>query len=131
MNKTEFTKYLRKTAEGLRPLTQVASSNAATWDGKEYVKQGEKKPDPFALAWWSTLLAISELIDAQNDSLSLQQIAYLDRLLFGGMGSLNDLYFDPQSAGPSAQAVNKQLDENRKILFAIRNDIATGSVHEK
>ena len=114
MNQTEFIKQLRATADELKPLTEAASPGAATWNGTEYVKGRGKKPNPYALAWWSTLIAVAELIDAQEAPLSVKQIAYLDRLLFGGMGSLNDLYFDPGSIGAVADLVNKRLDENRR-----------------
>lgn len=117
MNKTEFIEQLKAVAEELKPLTQAASPGAATWNGKEYVKGGEKKPDPYALAWWSTLVSVAELIDAQEAPLSLKQIDYLDRLLFGGMGSLNDLCFDPKTSGASADLVNRRLDEKRQALF--------------
>ncbi len=118
MNRSEFIKQLRATAEELKPLTQAASAGAATWNGTEYVKGGEKKPDSQAIAWWSTLVAVAEMIDSQEVPLSVKQIAYLDRLLFGGMGSLNDLYFDPKAVGPGAALLNKRLDENRRALFA-------------
>jgi len=117
MNKTKFIEQLRAIAEELKPLTQAASPGAATWNGMEYVKGGEKKPDPYALAWWSTLVSVAELIDAQEGPLSLKQIDYLDLLLFGGMGSLNDLCFDEKTVGSSAKAVNKRLDEKRHDLF--------------
>ena len=119
MNKTNFIEQLRAIAEELKPLTQSTPPGAATWNGIEYVKGGEKKPDPYALAWWSTLVAVAELIDAQEEPLSLKQIDYLDRLLFGGMGSLNDLYFDEKTVGSSADVVNKRLDGKRRDLFVI------------
>lgn len=118
MNKTEFIKQLRATAEELTPLTQSVAPGAMTWNGREYAKSGERKPDPYALAWWSSLIAIAELIEAQETPLSTKQLAYLDRLLFGGMGSLNDLSFDQESSGVSADLVNKRLDEKRRTLFA-------------
>ncbi len=118
MNKTEFVKQLRATAEALKPLTEAVSPGERVWNGVEYAKSSESKQlDPYALAWWSTLIAIAELIDAQEAPLSVNQIAYLDRLLFGGMGSLNDLFFDPKSIGAIADLVNKQLNENRHALF--------------
>ena len=119
MNKVEFIKQLRATAEELRPLTLASTSGSMTWNGTEYIKCEEKRPDSYALAWWSTLVAIAELIEAQGTPLSINQIDYLDRLLFGGMGSLNDLYFDPKSIGASANLINKRLDEKREALFTI------------
>ena len=119
MNKTEFIKQIRATAEELKPLTQASSFSGKVWNGKEYVEAiDEKKSDPYALAWWLTLVTMASLIEAQEESLSPKQINYLDRLLFGGMGSLNDLYFDNMIIGANADAVNKRLDEKRHDLFA-------------
>lgn len=118
MNKTEFIKQLRATAEELSPLTQTVAPGAMAWNGAEYSKGEKRNPDPYALAWWSSLIAIAELIEAQETPLSTKQRAYLDRLLFGGMGSLNDLSFDQRLLGASADIVNKRLDEKRRTLFA-------------
>jgi hypothetical protein len=100
-----------------------------TWNGSEYVKYlGEAKtPDLYALAWWSMLTAIAELIDAQESPLSDKQIAYLDRLLFGGMGSLNDLSFDPKALGEIANTINARLETQRRTLYATFKQTATNS----
>jgi len=121
MNKAEFIKQLRSTAEELKPLTQSALPGAATWDGTSYVKGEAKAPDPYALAWWSILGTIADLIEAQESPLSPKQIAYLTRVLFGGMGSLNDLSFDPKSL-KNASMVNERLDQKRHVLFASFKD---------
>jgi|ERR1700683_764870 len=111
MNTTEFIKQLRATAEELKPLTQSALPGASTWDGKSYVKGEGKEPDPNALAWWSILNTIADLVEAQDAPLSTKQKAYLNRVLFGGMGSLNDLYFK------AGGAINERLNEKRRSLF--------------
>jgi hypothetical protein len=112
MSKAEFIKQLRSTAEELRPLTQSASPRAAIWDGTSYLQGEAKVPDPYALAWWSILGTIADLIEAQESPLSRKQTAYLSRVLFGGMGSLNDLAFK------AAGAINGRLDDKRRSLFA-------------
>ena len=121
MNKIEFIKQLKTTAATLEPLTKSTSLGQKVWNGKEYadVKAGEeKKPDPYALAWLSTLLTIAELIEGQESPLSPKQINYLDNLLFGGMGSLNDLWFDETTSDASADMVNQRLNAQRNALFA-------------
>ena len=118
MNKIDFIKHLRSTAEALKPLTLSALSGSATWDGKNYVKSVAKTPEPYALAWWSILGTTADLIEAQEGPLSAKQIAYLKRLLFGGMGSLNDLSFDAKSVGDGATAINEHLNRERRALFA-------------
>ena len=116
MNKTLFLKQLRETADVLKPLTLHASSGSAIWDGRQYIKNGELRvPDPFALSWWSRLHTIADLIEAQESPLGPNQIAYLDRVLFGGMGSLQDLSFESSS-------LNKDLDNRRHALFVIFKD---------
>ncbi len=120
MNKNEFIKQIRVTAMELKPLTESTARGAMTWNGSEYVKSvGEPKtPDPYALAWWFTLTAIAELIEAQETPLTVKQIAYLDNLLFGGMGSFNDLNFDPNSMGEIAGSINNRLNIQRSALYA-------------
>jgi hypothetical protein len=117
MNKAEFIKQLRAIAAEIKPLTESSAPGALTWNGTEYAKGDAKKLDPHALAWWSMLGAIADLIEAQESPLSPKQMAYLDRTLFGGMGSLNDLYFDPKSSGPVANTINERLDRSRRDLF--------------
>src|SRR5579872_3925758 len=111
--KSEFIKHLRATAEELKPLTQSALPNSVTWDGIRYVKEGEvKAPDPYALAWWSVLKAMAGLIESQESALSAKQVAYLHKELFGGMGSLNDLFF------ADAAELNARLNQARANLFS-------------
>ena len=109
---------------GAEPLTKAMTPGASIWNGTTYTTAGgERKPDPYALAWWSTLSAIADLIDAQEAALSEKQIAYLDRLLFGGMGSLSDLSFDPESVGNVARTINDRLDKQTRALHAcLRGD---------
>lgn len=119
MNKTEFTKQLRKTAEILKPLAQSASPGAKVWNGSSYVKNEVsegKGPDPYALTWWTTLLTIASLLEAQDAPLSSKQLTYLESMLFRGMGSLNDLSFQ------NADEINRLLRQKRSDLFTSFND---------
>lgn len=112
MSKIKFIEQLRATAAELEPLTKSTLPGAMTWNGSEYVKNvGEANaPDPYALAWWSTLTTIADLIEAQETQLTDKQFAYLNRVLFGGMGSLADLSFNSKS-------VNEGLNKSRQLLF--------------
>ena len=59
MNTREFIKQLRETAETLKPLTKSATLGSLTWNGTTYAKSNEeKKPEPYALAWWSILSTV-------------------------------------------------------------------------
>src|SRR5277367_5840705 len=93
--KTDFVASLRATAATLEPLTKGM-------------------PNPYALAWWANLRTIASMIEAQEAMLSAAQIAYLKRELFGGMGSLNDLWFSQTDA----PGVNERLDQARHDLFS-------------
>ena len=118
MQKTIFISRLRAVAKDLEPLTQAATSGSMAWDGKEYKKvTTDKHPDPYALAWWSTLNTLADMIEYQQGELCPKQISYLKRVLFGGMGSLNDLWFDERRLGTIAAGVNKKLSVSREALF--------------
>ena len=115
----EFIKQLNATAEALTPLTANHSAGNSVWNGTEYAKTGESTtPDPYALCWWAMLTATAALIEAQEASISAQQIKYLERTLFGGMGSLNDLSFDPKLKGDLGGKVNRLLEQQRQVLYA-------------
>lgn len=112
MKKKEFIEQLRATAAELKPLTESISPGQRIWNGREYVKSDElKKLDPYALAWWFTLIAIAELVEGQESPLTSKQINYLDGLLFGGMGSFNDMNFD-----------SKNINQRKEALFASFKD---------
>jgi hypothetical protein len=117
MKKTAFIQHLRETAEILKPYISPPSPGAKTWDGTAYVEREPTLFEPQALAWWRTLTAIAEMIDNQDTPLNEKQTAYLDGLLFGGMGSLNDLSIPSKSIGKAAKSINAQLDRQRRLLF--------------
>ena len=119
MNKTTLAWHLRAVAKDLEPLTKAAAAGGLSWDGREYKRaHSDKQPDPYALAWWSTLNTIADMINCQDGELSSRQISYLQRELFGGMGSLNDLWFDERRLGEVAKDINKKLNSSREALFA-------------
>jgi|ERR1043166_6189779 hypothetical protein len=117
MNKRVFVEQLRETVETLKPFTSPPSAGAKHWDGTAYV-EGDTMPfEPQALAWWSTLTAVAEVIDNRDTPLSEKQIAYLNGLLFGGMGSLNDLSIAAQSTRAENESIDAMLDRQRRRLF--------------
>jgi hypothetical protein len=118
MDKSELVRQLRATAAALKPLTDSVPSGAARWDGTQYASGAARKPDPYALSWWSVLSAIASLLEAQDAPISAGQLRYLKTTLLGGMGSLNDLYFDSGALGAVADSVNAALDQKRRELHA-------------
>ena len=115
MDTAKFVQQLRSIAEELTPLTLSATPGAATWDGTKYAKVDAKSADPVALVWRSVLTTIAELVEAQESPVTLRQREYLQHLLFGGMGSLNDVSF-------GKPRVDLALDEKRRLLFACFNE---------
>ena len=118
MDKIELVKQLRATAAALKPLTESVPPGAAKWDGNQYVSGAARQPDPYALSWWAMLGAMASLIEAQDSPLNDAQLSYLKGTLLGGMGSLNDLYFDSAVLGTVADSVNGALDQRRRELRA-------------
>jgi hypothetical protein len=120
MDKTTLAKHLRAVAKDLEPLTRAARLSGLSWDGCEYTRaSSDKEPDPYALAWWSMLNAVADMVDYQDGDLSSRQISYLQSELFGGMGGLNDLSFDESLLGQSAKKINDNLKFSREALFGI------------
>src|SRR5205809_5092254 len=119
MQKASLVNYLRAIARHLEPLTRAAAPGDMAWDGKEYRKvTSEADPDPYALAWCSKLNTLADMIDYQDSELSPKQLSYLQRALFGGMGSLNDLWFDERQFGQTAREINNKLSYSREALFS-------------
>ena len=90
----------------------------------ETVDLDHPPPARTGMAWWRdrpfhgiTLIAIAELLEAQESPISGRQLDYLRRTLFGGMGSLNDLYFDSKAFGGPADFVNSSLEPRRRELY--------------
>lgn len=115
MNTPKFLAQLRSIADELAPLTISASSGSAVWDGTKYAKSGPRTANPSAMVWRSLLTAIAELVEGQGAPITPRQRDYLQRLLFGGMGSLNDLGF-------GQPGLDRALDEKRQLLFAYFNE---------
>jgi len=113
----DFISTLRSIADELRPFTQSANPSSRSWNGTAYVKAGGESPEPFALAWCATLNTIADLIEAQDAQLSLKQVSYLERILFGWMGSRQDFYLDKDRLGESANKANNEIKKKTNYLF--------------
>jgi hypothetical protein len=118
MSNSSFADQLRAIADELKPLTIAVTPGDLAWNGTDYAKSAVRQPDPYALAWYSMLTAIAELIEGQESPITERQRAYLERLLFGGMGSLIDLSFDSKLLGGVATHINEGLNKKTTDLFA-------------
>jgi uncharacterized protein YukE len=112
-----FINLLRQLAKLLGRFAEDEESGSLRWNGKAYSTTPQRRFDPHAAKWWATLNTLAEMLDAQNASISKGQRAYLDRLLFGGMGSLNDFQVDERRIGQEAKQVNEELRRLTKTLF--------------
>lgn len=118
-----FVGALRDLVALLAEFSDAATDGALRLDGAKFVESaGNGKFDPLAAKWWATLVAVAELVEAQDAPLSGGQRAYLDRLLFGGMGSLNDFSLDEERLGEDARLVNSRMNDLRQSLFAAFNN---------
>jgi hypothetical protein len=112
-----FVKLLLTAAAVLAKFSDTSSPGALRWDGKAYSRSTGTVGDVQAARWWGVLTGLAGLLAGQAVPLSEEQKTYLDRLLFGGMGSLNDLVLEEARLGPTAAQANNELDRLRKELF--------------
>ena len=118
MNKSELVTGLRAVAAELEPLARSIRRNTAVWNGSAWVKGlPAQEPSPQAIAWLRTLNTLADVIELQECPLSERQVAYLKEMLFGGMGSLNDLRFDWRKLGVAAKTVNERLSNRTEELY--------------
>jgi len=116
---SNFIAALRSIADELKPFIESSSTGSLSWNGTAYVKGKDKSADPGALAWWSSLNTIADLLEAQESTLSAKQYDYLNRVLFGGMGSLNDFWLNKDTLGEEAQDANNRIREKTTKLFGL------------
>jgi hypothetical protein len=112
-----FINKLLAIARVLAEFSEISPSGALKWDGNAYTASTSGPSDVLAAKWWGMLTALAGILDAQTTPLTVEQKNYLDRLLFGGMGSLSDLALDEQRLGPQAASANRELDRLRQELF--------------
>jgi len=112
-----FINVLRAIAGVLAPFTESSASGTLKWDGKDYTPADSGLSDVMAAKWWGMITVLAGILETQTTPLTAEQKNYLDRLLFGGMGSLNDLVLDEQGLGPPAVQANQELNRLRKELF--------------
>jgi len=106
----------------LQPFTCAANANSSVYDGTSYAAvAATETPDPYALAWWSSIQTTIGLLN-EVTSLTNKQLDYLLSTFCGGMGSFNDFWLDVSRWGQAAETANAQLDMIRSSLFdALKN----------
>lgn len=114
---SDFVKALEQIAAVLAKFAEPAAPGARVWNGSAYVAGSGSNFDPYAAKWWSALTALAAVLGGQESPLSERQKKYLDRFLFGGMGSLNDFALDEGRLGPDAKRANQELNRLRAELF--------------
>jgi hypothetical protein len=116
---TNFIAGLRKIADEFKPFIDTSRAGSLSWNGVAYVKRKDKLADPYGLAWWSSLTTMADLLEAQESTLSAKQFDYLERVLFGGMGSLNDFWLNEDIHGEEAKNANNRIREQTTQLFGL------------
>jgi hypothetical protein len=118
---------LKRTAEQLRPLTQT---NEGGWhdlhgaDGKplrpklHWRDVSLRAPTSLAVEWWTRLVTVADLLEAQDGDLSQMQMDYLRKLLCGADNSFNGVSFDSSALGDIAIATNNAMMERGEEFTA-------------
>jgi hypothetical protein len=105
-------------ANKLRPFIETKDSKIKSKLLK-YFEELELIPNPHALAWWSILTAITELLQAQESDITEKQKEYILHELCGAMGSFADFQLDENIFGTDATETNQKLNTVRKNLYSI------------
>ena len=122
MKKKAFIEELRSAGEILKPFIESHDAGSQKWDGSTYTKADKtKKPDPYALAWWSTLRTMADMLEAQESEITEKQKEYIQHELCGGMGSLSDFCLDTEIPGKQAEEASKELHKATSRLFKLLN----------
>lgn len=103
-------------AKKLRPFIETKDSKIKSKLLK-YFSELELIPNPYALAWWSILTTITELLQAQESDITEKQKEYILHQLCGGMGSFADFQLDETISGTNASETNQKLNIARKKLY--------------
>jgi hypothetical protein len=124
MNQKEFINVLDRIARELGRYACARIPGQEIWDGRRFVTVTERKElNLAALVWSQKIVAISTMLQFQDCPASVKQLEYLKKLLFGGMMSFSDLFFDENQLGPYACGLNERLDELREELaLALRDE---------
>ena len=105
-------------AKELRPFIETKDSKIKS-KLLNYFEKLELIPNPYALAWWSILTTITELLQAQELDITEKQKEYILHQLCGGMGSFADFQLDENISGTNASDTNQSLKIARKKLYDI------------
>ena len=110
-NVSQLADLLAQLAAVLQRFVSSDRAGAHVWTGEEYALAAEARDgDPAVAAWWATAFTAAHLIAGQR-SLTPAQHEFLQQQLFGGMGSLNDVWLDSSRWGlkPMKQIVSWRL----------------------
>lgn len=122
---------IRATAEPLEPLLGDVSSGTLTWNGITARHAFEARvSDRQAREWWSKLMLFAALIELQLQEVSSQQIEFLQRVFFGGMGSMSDVLGLVGRSVPGGDAARLSFMKATltllKLLSRCRRQLADG-----
>jgi hypothetical protein len=119
-----YSQALRATANMLRPFISEHRAGTRIWDGVTHRRADQsRRVDPYALAWWSILKTMADLIERQNCELTKEQRDYVEHQRFGGTGSLLDFSLDVSSYGREGEQADKKLVKAGESLSVILKSI--------
>ncbi|MDO8291180.1 MAG: hypothetical protein Q7T44_18360 [Parvibaculum sp.] len=112
-----FVDLIRRSVDVLSEFVEESPSGSKRWDGNSYASTVRTPTDIQAAKWWGILTVLAAMLANQSLPLSQGQREYIERLLFGGMGSFNDFVLDTEIFGEKAKLVNSHLDRLRGDLY--------------
>ena len=118
----QITELLNQAGELLQPFTRSVLPGSLVYDGTRYAPAAPQTPDPYALAWWSSIQTAVALLDGL-ESLTTRQLDYLRTSFCGGMGSFTDFSLEASRWGDDAVSTNARLSAIRSSLFHTLEDI--------
>lgn len=66
---------------------------------------------------------MASVLEAQNSPPSSAQLDYLQSQVCGGMGTLNDVSFDPKLRGGDVAKINDMLERKREALCLVLREM--------
>jgi hypothetical protein len=107
----ELVELIRGSADVLKPLCgkfKHAPQEIGDW----------VEPEPYALAWRSKLDELATMLELQGFPVTEKQLHHIKSMLgvFGGNGTLDDLFFNADKYEAESKAVNEKLRERIGFL---------------
>lgn len=104
-------------ADVLKPLLgKLQSIPAGEKSARAFIE-----PEPYALAWSSSLCEMAAMLECQDCAVSDKQMHHIKHRLgvYGGISTFDDLWFNATAYAVESKLVNEALKERVKLLRAV------------